>query len=414
MLGRIFCAALIAALMLPAGTCGAERMISVLRPETAESSLLRISYELSDGISSETTVDFDSENRPERAVWSLSDGSRSCLDVLTYDEAGRLMKKQRDFSGGLSVVEEYVYSKDGLLTYEQYTWSDGVIGHTSHEYDRQGRLSRSTCSDRDRWFSGEIVFGYKDGQRSAAEIYNDTVKVGSVYYEYDHGGRVVREEWYLDEDWHQTVEYEYHPAAQETPSVYASSNAFIVSDGEYCLSGEIYDYSGEQGGPSYYEYDDHGKLIDKKFVRSDGLTTQTAFLYDSRGWLTRSYRAYADGRRGVFAYEFNDQGLMAERTLRINDGKASKEAYSYDEQGRLISARWDNFDTWLTGDLSFTHDERGLISTAVFKGGNGFDANIVFTHDDLGRLTKIYWELSYGGTQTYQFQYEKCIELAGG
>jgi YD repeat-containing protein len=396
---------------LSSRAAGVEGSISVFGPEALQSSVRQISYEVSGEPASETTIDFDDKGRPARAVWEQADGSRNALDLLFYDKEGRLSERQRDFSSGASLTEKYTYTENGALTGILQEWSDGVTGSIVHEYHPDGKLNRTTCLNRDRWLSGKILYKYEGGRKTAAEILKDTIRAGAISYRYDSEGRLTAEKWSMDDGWSQSVSYEYHANTAMPPDVYTSSNVFIVGDGGYCVCGEKYDYSGQQGGPSYYEYDGNGKLTGKKFVRSDGLTTQTAFIYDANGHLTRSYRAYADGRRGVFAYEFNDQGLLIERTLNVTDGKSGREEYQYDDNSRLLEARWINFDKWLTGTLSFTHDSSGLPATAQFKGEDGIDADITFTYDDLKRLVKIHWELSFGGTQTYEFQYEPCSRL---
>jgi len=73
----------------------------------------------------------------------------------------------------------------------------------------------------------------------------------------------------------------------------------------------------------------------------------------------------------------------------------------------LAHAVYKNFDSWLTGTITFNHDENDCLSAGHFKGENGFDADITFENDDNGNVVRIHWELSSGDTQTYVFEYEK-------
>ena len=38
------------------------------------------------------------------------------------------------------------------------------------------------------------------------------------------------------------------------------------------------------------------------------------------------------------------------------------------KKGNLIKADYDNFDTWLTGTITFHNDQNGMISKGYFKG----------------------------------------------
>jgi phage gp45-like len=100
---------------------------------------------------------------------------------------------------------------------------------------------------------------------------------------------------------------------------------------------------------------------------------------------------------------------LIRRTFKRTDGLTAGETYEYDNSGKLIKAVWDKFDTWLTGTINFDYDKSGYLSRGHFK-GNGekkFDAEISFTFDKNKNLTKIHWDFSFKGTQTYTFGYEK-------
>ena len=153
------------------------------------------------------------------------------------------------------------------------------------------------------------------------------------------------------------------------------------------MASENYDYSGESGGPSYYGYEKDGKLVAKRFVRSDGLVTETSFLYDARRRLTRSYRIYADGRHGVFRYAFDGAGRLVERTLleadvqthpddaRLHASLAVAHAGLGNKREALRAGRHavemlpiekDAFvGAWLTQDLAWTYAMTGELDVAV-------------------------------------------------
>ncbi|MCP4724761.1 MAG: hypothetical protein GY863_06980, partial [bacterium] len=83
------------------------------------------------------------------------------------------------------------------------------------------------------------------------------------------------------------------------------------------------------------------------------------------------------------------------------------ETYTYSTDGKLRKAIYDNFDYWLNGIILYEYDDKNNISRGSFKGKDGYNADISFTCDDDGNITKIHWEFSFGKTQTYTFEYER-------
>lgn len=372
--------------------------------------LLYLHYENSSGDRGLTTFDFDEQGRPALAAWEKLDGSLSSLNRLSYDEHGNLVRKYREFSDGTTSEELYEYNAEGRLVKETFGRSDSISGATTYEYNAGGNLTKAQCAGYQGWFHGELVYTWAEGRATDAEIYRDGKRTGEIWYDYDAEGRLLREHWQVGKEWSQTLTYEYQEAITSRRGNYSSANVFIDPKDDYAVAGENYSYSGESGGPSFYGYESGGKLVIKRFVRSDGLTTNTFYLYDADRKLTRSYRVYADGRHGVFSYKFNDAGRLIERTLKISDGGASGETYEYSEDGKLTGGQYENVDAWLSGTLSFEYTG-DLLNKGVFKGETGFDAEITFGHDEPGHLVSIHWEFSYGGTQTYTFKYAPHSEL---
>lgn len=367
-------------------------------------------YENSSGERCLTTFDYDKRECPGVAVWEQLDRNRCSLDSLTYDDRGNLVRRYREYSDGVTSEELYEYDAADRRVKEKFSRSDGITGTTTHEYDRDGDPTESHCAAYKGWFNGKIVYAREHGRKTGAEIYQGGKQTGEIQYDYDAAGRLERERWQLGDSWSQTFRYEYYKAEPAHHGNYTSANVFITPEDSFAVVAENYDYSGKSGGPSYYGYEPGGKLVAKRFVRSDGLTTNTAFLYDADRRLSRSYRIYADGRHGVFSYEFNDAGKLNKRTLKVSDGSTGSEAYEYDQDGRLVKADYKNFDSWLSGTIRFEYVD-GRLSKGVFKGENGSDAAISFGYDDMNHLRSIHWEFSFRGTQTYTFEYAHVEEL---
>ena len=186
---------------------------------------------------------------------------------------------------------------------------------------------------------------------------------------------------------------------------FTSSNVFIRESPWFRIASESYDFNGESGGPSYYEYDDSGKLISKEFIRSDGLRTYSWYEFDTTGLLDLSHREYDDGSTTEFLYWFSESRKLLVKTFQWSDGASGSETYRYKGE-KLIRGEYVNMDKWLNGILDFIYRDDGTLIAADFTGDDGNDARISFTYDRNYNLGKIQWEFSSGHTQTYIFNYE--------
>ena len=367
--------------------------------------LIRLHYDNTSGEKGVTTFDYNPDGTLRIAVWELLDGSRSSMNYYTYSD-GNLVKKYREFSDSLTSSLVYLYNESGLRIGETFERSDGVTGRVKYEYDDQGKLKTAHCEGMNGWFYGTIHYRYDaKGQKVSGDIIQKSEQTGIIHYTYHDEGNLEREAWDFSGKWEQTFIYEYDRYPDNPPSSYTSSNVFLAGS-ECRVIREEYTFSGGTGGPSFYKYSSHGKLITKTFLRSDSLKTKTRYVYDGQGRLIKSYRQMSDGRAVLFDYEYDGAGNMVKRTFKRTDSAAGSESYEYGPDRRLIKARYDQVDFWLTGTITFSHNDTGILTSGEFKGTEGFDAQIFFAYDNRNRLVKILWEFSFGKTQTYSFQYE--------
>ena len=369
---------------------------------------MKLYYENSSGEKGLTTFDYDEKGLLDKAIWELDDGSRMSLNFYKHNTNGNLINKYREFSDGLTSQQFYEYDNRSNLVKETFQRSDDVSGVTTYGYDKDGKLIHADCNGLNGWFYGKINYIYdKTGRKQKADIIQKGENTGTILYSYDVNDNLIKEYWDLSGKWNQTFIYEYEKRLTVLPECYTSSNVFTPSNPVYRIVKESYDYAGKIGGPSYYGYNQNGKLINKRFERSDGFSTETAYLYDHQGVLTKSYRKYSNGLCAVFTYEFNNLGVLTERSFKRTDGVTGSESYDYDEESKVNHADWRNFDSWLTGTISFAYNENGILSGGEYHGTEGADAKINFEYDKFRNLTKISWVFSTGETQTYIFEYEK-------
>jgi hypothetical protein len=363
--------------------------------------LIKLHYTNSGGEKGLTHYYYDPDGLNYLAIWHLVDSSRSSVNTHTLDSAGRMIGKARQFSDGIRSEQQYLYDEGGKLVREDFNRSDSVTGTTDYYYDHNGRLDFADCRGLNGWFYGRIEYTWEENQKTGALIMRDSSRIGSILYEYD-GDRLVREKWDFNGEWEQEFLYEYREAAYMT---YTTPNVFIRGSPWFRVAGETYDFSGESGGPSYYTYDETGRLVRKEFLRSDGLRTVTTYEYDSTGVLKTSHREYDDGRTAEFIYWYGIDRKLLVKTFQWEGGNSGSETYRY-RDGALARGEYNNMDGWLNGVLEFSPNEFGMPVRANFTSLDGNHAVIEFSYDRNFNLTRIHWIFNSGHTQTYRYEYE--------
>ena len=392
-------------LSLPGLAADSSRQ-SAMTPEVTAGStggprLGKLHYTNSSGEKGESEFFYDAAGRVVSSTWKQLDGARSSRNIYVHDGKGRVTEKWRIFSEGRSSLEEFSWSPEGFLVRETYKRSDGRKGHANYTRAADGRILYVDCHGLSGWFRGGIVYSYDtSGRLSGGELRRQGKKLGEIQFEHDAEGRLNSETWAAGK-WTQTFTFEFHRKAEQT----ATWSSPFISEHSASILKEEYSWCGKAAGPSFYTYNARGLLVGKRFIRADGLTTETTYTYSPNGLLTRSIRSYSNGKTGTFTYKYKNR-LLVERIFRRSDGVTGRESYTWDHKGRLTGGEWENFDGWITGSLAITPGPDGRPRKAVFKGSDATpDATVTFNHDSRGNLTRIHWEFTDGKTQTYQFLY---------
>ncbi len=391
------------ATFLPSCQDGEEGSSDEVIPEVRPVNLY---YENSTGEVAITTYYYDLSGTNYLAHWQLGDGSRSSINYYEHDSSGNQVRKYREFSDGFISDQHFFFDTEGRLIGENFSRSDSIEGKTDYEYDDQGRCMAARCMGLNGWFHGDLIYFYdSEGMKTGAGIYQGGDSVGFIEYSYDYFGNLVGEYWDFNGQWTQTFTYEYQQGAAKC---FTSSNVFIRENKWFRVNHEEYIYNDETGEPSYYRYDDEGRLGEKEFIRSDGLSTRTTYQYDSTGILRSSFRQYHNGDSANFHYWYSIDRKLLVRTFERSDGDSGSETYRYDENGLLESGELNNFDGWLNGTLTLVYDGSGLLSAGKFLGNDGFDADLRFEYDLNMNLAAINWEFTFGGFQKYTYTYIGC------
>ena len=390
--------------------CGKTDNSEVTKKDTGQIIKYRITVQNYVNASGETGITYyyyNSDGINDKCYWTLLDSTRFSHNWYTYERRGNLLRKYREFSEGRISSNIYKYDQNDLLVEELFERSDSVSGRVTYTYDDRGHPLTADCQGLNGWFYGFIEYQTDEhGRKISASISKDTAQIGTITYTYDENGNLLKEHWDFPDIWYQTFEYEYVSYMPKNPPSYTSANVFITNTADFQIIGENYSYNGEQGGPSSYEYDEAGKLLKKVFERSDGFRTETTFQYDPEGFLVTSRRNYNNGLTGTFTYEYNGNRRLIKRLFERSDSVIGSEIYKYDFKLNLIGAEFVNFDGWLTGTLTFEHDDSGRFTGGTFD-GQDLDAEISFKYDGSGSIIQIRWDFSNGQYQIYDFEYRK-------
>jgi hypothetical protein len=367
-----------------------------------EENLYILHYSNSEGERGKTTFIYNGRAHPYKAIWELEDGSRWSVNLHEFNARGQMIRKTREFSDSVQIEQNFTYNELDHLIHETFKRSDGISGEVYYTY-KNGLCKQAICKNFQGWFTGRIQYFHgPDALKDSALLVSGEKRLGLITYFYNADHQLIKETWTFHQGFKQEFRYEYLPVSC-TP--FHSSNVFIEPSCTWQVVQEHYDFNGEGGGPSYYTYDESNRLLNKTYVRKDGLKTETTYNYSSDGHLIESVRHYNDGSLGIFSYHYNSSGQLINRIFIKDGSESSSENYTYDRVGRLIEGRYVNFDGWLTGKLEFSNDRFDRLAEARFISEDDRDATLYFTYDQNSRLVKILWKFDKGYTQTYIFEY---------
>ncbi len=384
-------------------------LFSSCKQEIKETRLHILHYENSQGEKGITTYYYDKSGFNYGAKWELLNGSRWSENFHNYDTNGNMTLKYREFSDSLISYTWYTYNNKNQLVKEKFFRSDSISGEVYYKYDDSGKMTVMECQKYNGWLSADIYYQYDEqGVKKGAVIKSGEKEVGIIEYKYENN-KLIIEHWKFNQGYNQTFTYEYEVVEKPKWGFYPSSNVYITNVYNYKVTLEEYEFkdkNNKSGGPSYFSYDNNGKLTKKTFVRTDSLKTVTDFEYDENGMLKRSIRHYNSGEKGIFNYQFNGNRKLLSKHFSLPDGIEGYEKYTYNEKIQLVKTELKNFDTWITGTIEYEHDKNGNLKVGHFK-GERFNAEITFTYDENNNVIQYIWDIANGvATQTYKFTYE--------
>jgi hypothetical protein len=149
-------------------------------------------------------------SRNDLAFYQDITGGRSSRNVHHFDKQGRIIRKERSYNDGETSVETFAYDDQDRLVQEAFENSSGVKGLAKYIYDNDGNASRMICENHKGWLTGELQFTFdSQGRRVEGTIIRDGAPAGTIAYEYESPGNLVKEHWEFKDGWSQTFHFVY-------------------------------------------------------------------------------------------------------------------------------------------------------------------------------------------------------------
>jgi len=293
----------------------------------------------------------------------------------TYDSLGRILsvktgdeiaEQYRYTDRGRTIVstdgkgKDYTYQKDefGVLTGEK----NRTGFNQYYAFDEEGNLSTSiSFSGKNTHIETDAATGttttaYSDGTKTvivknhAGLITQATGTTGTINYEYDAGGKLIRQ---FDERSGEETFYRYDKAGRRTRMTSGNRTVFYA----YGNNGELLSVEDSSTQLSvHFAYDIMGRETTRSY--GNGVVQETAYDKIGRKIAIREISSSRSLIRGE-GYVYDDEGR---RSYTVDEaGKVT--SYEYDGQSRLAAVNYPSTDARLAVEKEET-EQAGLIFTA--------------------------------------------------
>lgn len=245
----------------------------------------------------------------------------SLVEVLTYDEKGRLLESRKWEMDGAIESNQYVYNDDGkIIEHSMRLETEDVFEKFVFERDSKGRL-----------ISENKFYGDDAGEKTVYE-----------YGDWDTPIRITR----YDADGElESIESLEHDASGNLISHKKSDAAgvsleqtFITYDSNSKpISKSVVDSQQVSQSVAEIVYDDQGRVVRATDKNASGMVVSDVISqYDERGNVV--LRKIRDFNSRILRFEYNDQDqVLIEEVLDGNGNLIMRNTMEYDEHGNLLS-----------------------------------------------------------------------------
>ena len=255
-----------------------------------------------------TITDYDIDGKPLKEENYSKNGSVYSTRVYTYDDEGRLLINETNYTDGRSLIEKNEYDEDGNLIHE-YRSEDGedFVLQNDYIYDAGKLKTKYNYS-----FSGELF----------------------DIYEYEYDGELLIKKYRHSEDGYvyRTWEYEYDDSGKctrMTDLMHENRNITIYDDEERVIFEEHY-YNDEFSFSTEHKYNDYGETEYIMKAKDGSEKVHTKTYYNDKGLRVKQTRVDDEGKEydGII-WEYDEQGNL----LHSSNVKGYEYTAEYNEYG---------------------------------------------------------------------------------
>jgi YD repeat-containing protein len=166
-----------------------------------ENPILKEEYKYSDKISGPSFYKYDSNGKLIEKIYKRSDGFKTNTFYI-YGNNGILLRAFRRYSNGKNALFKFTYNDIGRITKKEFFINDHVYGSELYTYDSDNELEKAEFNNSDLWLNGIINFEkikkgttlkatYKDKQGFGAEInitYDSQLLLQNIIWQFSDGG----------------------------------------------------------------------------------------------------------------------------------------------------------------------------------------------------------------------------------
>ncbi len=325
----------------------------------------------------------------------LTTEADTAVVLTSHSPAGRLCRTARSGRTGSTEVETRYYDDGGRLKKIEVPVQGGPPASIEHDYDGQGRITKTTASLGGSRLATEVTFD-AFGREAARSFHLDGRKQRSIHLTYNEAGKLTRRE---------TRIYGDNPDGGGTAlAATAVARAAIVETFSYDLHARLASYGctnerpaadGHAADGGSFPRDSLGRQILSQSFRYDALdnivTVETGFVGGNGEKQVRSYDGNVPGQlrsitnpatRQAINLQYDGNGfLTADGAGQVFEydafGRLSLSSrggiYQYDALGRLVqqTLTFDYENGWLAGEnlgnarLRYLRDEDLVLGRSV-------------------------------------------------
>lgn len=316
----------------------------------------------------------------ETTVWD--DGEKDTVR-FTYDNQGNLIKrddgqgdwtkyeyndsgymtKELDYDDDdeLSSYSEYEYDEDGNCVQKMYYYADGTVNDGvsyTAQYDKYGNCTEKLYRDGDF-----ICYAHtydKQGRLLRTECYEkNSLQIVEEYF-WDGQEPTPLEDSLLDEESGQAEGSSSSQAALDEDVLAPASDTEMVS---LEIRKTYYDETGAIEDYETYEYDDWGNRLRHSYFLANGTADRYyQYVYDTQGNEIESRRYDGDGTPSSWDEStYDENGCQLTSVSYDEDGAVMwRWEYEYDTSGNKVkSLYYDDGEDTLSGWSEYKYDSQG-------------------------------------------------------